>query len=249
MWYSFIYSSTFWLVLLALSIFGYGIIRATPLRKLPIFNKRKTLMWVSVAGLLIVSGWLGSFGLGSLSPVSASDWSVTNLQVTTAFNDTSNGTSIVTENSNVDDLIDVRATDEQVSETTSGDFELGNGVVMVTRTGGLGADSCTVRCVVPPKFEDESAPTGQVYGILEEDNIGTPECYLNAASSSTAAATTSPKEVTSLAFDEGVAIGYVGVALEVEETGHDALDQYSYKDVVVDVCGKPFTFRVHRMDA
>ncbi len=133
-----------------------------------------------------------------------------------------------------------------MSETT-GFTEVSNGTITVTRIGSLEANSCKVTCIVPPEFEDESAPNGNTFLILEEDNLGVPECYIATSNSAVVASVNDPKGSTSLAFAEGVALGYVSVVLEVNEEGHDALDQYGFKDVTVDICGKPFTYRLHRM--
>lgn len=244
--FGFLQTFNFWLILTLIAVFGYGLIRTMPfLRRIPIINNRRTFILLAVVGLILTSGWLTDFGLGSLSPAGA--WAISDLQVTTTFLTDAGGTA--TENSNQDDLMDLRFTDAQANETTDV-YELDTGVITVTRAGALPADSCTVTCMVPPKYQDESAPTGQVYSVLEESAIGESECYLMGASSATAATTSSPKETTSIPFAEGVAVGYLGVALEVDEEGHDALDQYSYKDVIVDFCGQEhYTFRIHRMDA
>lgn len=230
-------------VLLGISLFAYGIIRSVPfVKKIPIINNKRNLMMASLVGLVLTSGFLTTLGTGSFNRVQ-SGVGIDNLQITTTFLTDAGGT--VSENSNQDDLLDLRFTDAQANETASV-YELDTGLLTVTRFGSLEANSCAVRCIVPPRYEDESAPNGNTYSILEEDNLGVPECYLANGAQAT---TSSPKQTTTLAFAEGDADQTLGIALEVDEEGHDALDQYSYKDVIIDVCGKPFTARIHRMDA
>lgn len=244
-WSDIFTSSTFWIVMLALAVFGYGVIRSSPLKKLPVFNNKNTFMLVALAGLLLTSGLIGSWSLGSLSQsASVAGVSVSALQVTTSFTTGAGGS--IGENANVDDLIDVRMTDAQSNET-SGVYEATTGILTVTRTGSLDPISCDV-VASTPSYTGETASTqgnSVSYKILEETTTGDLNAYLKAGG---AAATTDPKETTSLAFADGVATATLGVLLQVDEEAHDALSQYSYKDVVVDVCGKPFTFRIHRMD-
>jgi len=235
----------FYAIILLATVFAYGLVRKVT-RRIPIINRKRTLIIACILGIILTSGILGTFGFGALTDSGGAGWSISELQVTTAFTNASSADDI-SENSQVDDMIDARFVDAEVHEA-AGAYEV-NGTILVTRTGKLPADSCNVRCVIPPKFEDESAPTGTTYPILEETSKGEYECYLATSSSTVGATTSSPKEKASLAFAEGVSTGYVGIMLEVEETGHDALDQYSYKDVIVNVCGKPFVIRIHRMDA
>jgi hypothetical protein len=247
MWYDIFTNPTFYLVFGVIAFFGYSMIKSTPLKKLPVFNDRKTLLIASIIGFLIFSGVFSSLGIADWGTGSlAGSLVVSDLQIVTTHQTDNGGTLAV--NANVDDLLDCRFTDEQSNETTLIEEINGTGVIAVTRTGALPADSCTVRAIIPPKFQDESAPNGNYFSIVEEDSLGVPEVYIEASSSSTGASLNSPKETTTLAFAEGVARGYVSVMIEIDEEGHDALNQYSYKDVVLDVCGKPYTYRIHRMD-
>lgn len=242
MWYSFIYSPTFWFVLFAIALLAPGILKSTRLSRLPIFGNRKTLMVIAVVGFLVTSGIFGSFGSWGTASMAGAGVTITDLQVTTNFLTDAGGTTA--ENTNTDDLWDVRTTDAQANETTDV-YEVDTGVITLTRSGNLEPMSCPVRCIMPPRYENEAGNDGNDYNILEIKADGTYECYLNDGS---AATTSSPRMETQIAFAEGDAVEELGVALEVDEEGHDALEQYSYKDVIIDVCGKPYTFRIHRMD-
>ncbi|MEO5350528.1 MAG: energy-coupling factor transporter transmembrane protein EcfT [Magnetococcus sp. YQC-3] len=248
-WMSIFGNPWFYGILLALTLFAYGVIRSSPLGKLPLIRSRKMLMWVGIIGLaftLGLFGSVGSFGTGSFSSgVTAS--SISGLQVTTAFVSNNSAANAV-ENGNYDDVLDIRLNDAQVGET-AGEYELAGGVIKVTRSGDTSAWSCPVRCQIPADFVDEGTGVGPARSILEVNGKGEHECYLNGASTSTNATTSSAKEITSLPFAEGIDTAYLGVALEVDEEAHDYLDQYNSKPIVVDVCGVPYTFNVYRMDA
>jgi hypothetical protein len=247
MWYNFIYSVWFWVILTAVTFFSYSTIKSTPLKRLPIFNNRKMLLIAGIVGIVLTSGvftGLGVLGTGSL--LGASGIVISDIQVTTAHGN--NTASVLSESSNFDDLLDIRLTDAQVAETASFLEINGTGVLTVTRTGDLKASSCQVRALLPADFEDESAPTGTKYNIVEKTALGEYEVYIETASTSTSASTSSPKETTTLAFAEGVAKGFVSVVIEIDEEGHDALNQYNSKDIMLDICGKPYIYRVHRMD-
>jgi hypothetical protein len=248
-WYSIFLSYWFYLVMFLIAMFSYSIIRATPLKKLPIFSNRKSLMIAAVVGFLLTSGIASSLGFGSasLGTGSTSGYQIIDVQETTTFASVGSGANCTLTENIPGQLYDVRCTDAQVLET-AGELEVSTGVFTIRRTGELDAVSVPVSCSVPAKFEDESAPDGTVYNILEADSNGIYECYVAGGSSSAAATTSSQKMTASLPFAEGVDTAYLGVVLEVDEEGHDALDQYSYKDVGINFGGKIVTFRVHRMD-
>lgn len=231
----------FYLALLGLTLFAYGVLRPLA-RRLPFLNKR-SLMLIGIGGFLITSGVIGSMSLGSVSD-GTSGTIITDLQVTTDFTTDTAGNGNLTENANQDDLLDVRLMDSWAVET-AGSEEVYTGVITVTRAGDLEPNSCTVSCRVPPDFESESSPDGTKHNILEKTTQGAYECYL---ADGAAATVNSPKETVQLSFSDGEASTTLGVAMEVDEEGHDFLNQYSYKDVVVDVCGKGYVFRIHRMD-
>ena len=144
-------------------------------------------------------------------------------------------------------MIDLSLADSDVTEvdTTAG-LELTTGIITVYRTGNLEPASCPVTALIPPKYQDEGAPTGVTYSIIESNSMGVYEVYLSDGSVATVS---SPKQNTVLAFGDGVAMKTLGLAFEVDSEGHGALNQYGYKDVVVDICGKAFTFRIHKTDA
>jgi len=241
-WYDLIYSTTFWLILLGIAVLGYGIVRSTPLRKLPVFNNKRTLTIVAIAGLIFASGILGSMSFGSLA--SAADVSISDLQVTTNFAVDGVAGGSIAENSNVGDLIDARYTDAQANETSAVD-EIDTGIITVTRVGSLAPTSCAVKAHYDSYASEKTPSDGVRYSIVEQDAMGQPAIYLK---SGAAATTSAPKGSTMLAFADGSATATLGVLINVDEEGHDALSTYSYRDVTVDVCGKPYVFRVWRMD-
>lgn len=220
-----------------------GIIRRIPFLK-PLAN-RKTLMMISIVGLLAFSGMLASMGFGSVSS-QPSGMQIVDLQVTTDFS--SNCT--IAQDGSVDDLTHVRCTDAQVLDDASNvNYESGKGVITVIRTGDLEASSCQVVASTERGYESEKTPgDGSSYTITDITTTKELEVFLEGASSSTGATKSSMKEKTSIPFAEGVDKGYLGVQIDVDESGHDQLNQYSYKDVVVNICGRPYTFRIHRMD-
>jgi hypothetical protein len=231
---------------LAVALVAYGTIRSTPLGRLPIFNNKRTLTMVSIIGLLFTLGIFGSIfkDTGSLTGDNPEGFYVSDLQVTTAF-ETDTCAGNVTANANIDDLYEVRLTDACSVETAASE-EVVTGIITVFRKGSLDPYSCDVVAQIPEKFQDEGAPNGNVFSIVETNSLGEPEVYLQNAG---AGALTSPKGATMLTFADGSATATLGVMIEVDEEGHDALNQYSYKPIVIDICGKPFTFNIHRMDA
>jgi hypothetical protein len=241
---SFLNNPTFWLILSGVMLFGYSLFSGL-IKKVPVLGSmnRKTLVMIGIGGFLVTSGILGgimgSAGTGSLAE---QGFVISDLQVTTTF--TSDGGASPVENANVDDLIDVRLTDAQANET-AGIEEIYSGVITVTREGSLEPMSCAVRTVMPADFADEAGDDGRRYNILEKTTTGDWESYI---SDGAAATINSPKDHGTLTFADGASTQTIGFALEIDEEGHDALNQYSYKDVVYDICGKPFTFRLHRMD-
>jgi hypothetical protein len=247
MWYDIFTTPSFYLMLGLVSLFAYGVIRGL-VSRIPVVNSilkgRTNIVLFCALGFLITSGGISALGLGSVTKSVSSGVLISDLQVTTDFA----GNCTISENSNIDDLVDVRCLDANTTET-AGDYELKTGVITVTRGGDLSAMSCPVVASTQRQWQSEKTPgDGNLYTIVETTTLGELEVYLTAASSTTAATTSSPKQNTQLAFAEGAALGYVGVLIEVDETAHDQLNQYSYKDVVVNICGKPFTFRIHRMD-
>lgn len=243
MW-EFLQNPITWVVVVFVAMMGYRFVPRA-LKRFPIVNNKRTLAIVGLIMLAWTLGLFASLGSWGTASVAGTGIAVTDLQVTTDFNTSTNGSSMISENSNQDDLIDARFNDAHTSESAS-QYEIHEGLITVTRAGDLSPNSCPVTAIVPPKYEDESAPTGQTYNIVEQDNIGNYEVYL---ADGAAASASSPKETVQLSFSDGEASTTLGVLMEVDEEGHDALDQYSYKDVVLDVCGKPYTFRIHRMTA
>lgn len=236
-------SSTTWIVLAVLTIFAYGVIKATPLKKLP----KKTLLLVSIVGILLTTGIFSGFYMGSGSLNRGA--SVNKLQVTTDF--VINTTTTLT-GTNKHRLLDIRGAEAWIDTGTENDIK--TGVIQVTRNrdskGLLPATSIDISCQTPPDFEHESSPDGTRYHLVERDNNGVEAIYISTAASSVSAADTSDSQETgSLAFLEGVAVGEVSLLISLEDAGYDVLDQYSYKDITCRIGSAPFTFRVHHMDA
>ena len=231
----------FWGILLLVVMLAWGSVSGI-LKRLPIVNNRRTVMIIAIVGLVLTTGIIGSLGIGSLGTVSATDVSVVDIQVTTDF--TSDAGATPAENANVDDLIDVRMTDAQANET-SGIEEVYTGILTVTRSGDLSPTSCEVTALLPADYADEAGDDGRRYNIVEKTTVGEYEVYIQDGA---AATVTSPKEHSVLTFADGVSQRTLGISIEVDEEGHDALNQYSSKSVIIDVCGSPFEFKLHRMD-
>ncbi len=242
----FFQSPMFWAVVTGIGLFAYGVI-APIFKRVPILNNKSAFMWIGIIGLLLTTGILGSmsiFGTGSVaqSSIGSKGFVISDIQLTTSF--ASSGGCTLAENSNQDDLLDIRCTDAQANETAS-IFEINNGILTVTRQGDLKPMSCPVVARTTKNYGSETTPgDGNTFTILEVTTLGLLEAYLGDGANAT---TTSPLERTSLTFAEGDATQTLGVLLEVDEDAHDNLNQYSYRDVVLDVCGKPYTLRAHRM--
>lgn len=234
----------FWVTLGGVYLFAFGLARPL-VKRIPILNNRRTGLLVAVIGLLVTSGIFGGMGVGSVARDDIAGSYISDLQITTDF--ASNSSCTVSANNNVDDLVDVRCTDAQVLEA---DFsEVGTGVVTVYRTGELEPMSCKVKASTQELYESEKTPgDGSLYTITEKSTLDELHVFLEGATTSTAATINSPKEETTIEFAEGVSKAYLGVAIEVDEGGHDQLNQYSYKDVNINICGKPLVMRIHRMD-
>ena len=236
----------FYALLVALGTVFSAFASRMGLFKLPILSKQ-ALLYVGVVGLVITTGIFGSVimstGTASLGDAPAGFY-ISDLQVTTAFTSDNAGIGNVTESSGVQDHLDVRLLDAAVSET-GGEEEVYTGILTVTRTGAGEPYSCVVQAELPADYGDEAGDDGRRYNIVEKTTTGEWEVYLNDGG---AAVITSPKDHTTLSFDDGESQTTLGIAVEVDEEGHDALNQYSSKNIVVNICGRPFTIEIHRMD-
>lgn len=244
MWYDIFGNWWFWVLFGLLAYMGV-FRRINILRRLPILNNRRHALIVAVIGVVLTTGWLGSVWTGSLTPAGQlSDIQISQIHTTTAYvvgNTTA--TSIVTD-SGIDDtkMSDFYVTEGQVN----GNAFVELGVFQVIRSGNLDADSCQVEVIKPPRYDIDDT----TYKLVNEDsNTGIMDAYVYTGSSSAAANGDEPKEKNMLFFDEGVAVGYVAFNISLDETGIDPLTQYDYKDIHVDICGYPYTFRVHKSDA
>jgi hypothetical protein len=236
----------------ALGVMGVTGIGYKFFRKLPVvgglFNMT-TLTYVAVIGILISTGIaaniMGESESGSLTGGSSY---ISDLQITTAFlfDGKSNGGQVVEEDPNIDDLVHARMYTGNVSET-AGIVEIETGIITVTRSGDLPADSVMVSCApsIVNYQNDNGSNAGNTYNILEETAKGEFEVYLNDGG---AATTSSSKEQTSLAFDEGVATATLGVAMEVDSDGFMALNQYNTRDVVCRIGNAAMTFRIQKLN-
>jgi hypothetical protein len=197
---------------------------------------------VGIIGLVSTLGGIGIFESASL--VGAEDVEIVDMQVTTDFTSVTGCT--IAEDNNVDDRVNVRCTDKntgQVNETAA-QYEVQEGIITVTRGGNLEPASCTVKAYSADYFSEKTPGDGTVYNIVEVTTLDELEVYL---ADNSAAATTSQKERIELSFAEGEATETLGVLIELDEDAHDNLNQYSTKDIVLDVCGMPFYFRVWQM--
>jgi hypothetical protein len=242
-WYSIIYSPWTWGILLAVYVLAYGMVRSTGLSKLPLFGNKNLMIIVAIVGLLFTMGFLGSIVGGTVG--ASSSFGITRLDVTQAFTTGAGGTIAV--DSNTPNLINVRLTDAQSNETTGINEVNGTGIITVTRSGDLKAASVPITCTSTDYFKNEV--TGQTsasaYSILEKNNLGLKACYIKIGGVATSS---DVRESNTLAFAEGVSTGTFGVMMDVDEESHDALTQYSYRDVTVNVGEQKYTFRIWRMD-
>lgn len=237
---SFFSSPIFWIVLIALgTTFGYRLVRSIPLvKRIP----KKVFFWSGIIGVVITLGIFGSisglFGTGSLG---SSGVHIAQVQTTTAFV-VDNAVADVAD-SGVDDT---RMSDFYLNDTqTASDPVISSGIFAVTRDGTLNPTSCRVSINKPPKY----VISDTTYGLLVEDSsTGVLTSYVMAAATSSAADTADPKATSMLPFAEGVSVGYVSFYITLDETGMDPLAKYDYKDVNVDMCGYPYTFRIHKLD-
>jgi len=221
-----------------------GVIKSTPLKKFPIFNDKKLLIWIAIAGLVITSGMLGSFSLGSLVKSSVTSGVViSQLQTTTAYTFDGAGYADDVADSSVNTKVNSIF---YINEThITGDGNIENGVFMVTRSGDLKASACTVSVSKPERYTISDT----TYHIVNEDvNTGIMTAYVHTGASSAVATQADPKESNQLAFAEGVAVGYVALNISLDETGFDPLTIYNTKDINVDICGYPFVFQVVKAD-
>lgn len=238
---------TLWLILGIISVVAYGVLKTTKLNRLPGMKTPTSSAIVCAVLFLIFSGaisGLGSWGTGSLNKDSSSSWSVSNVQVATLSASVAGGT--VALDSNNPYLINGRYTDAQANETAS-IYELNSSVFTIERSGDLKPDSCKVTVSSNDFNVDETTGLASTVplNILQKDATTRAMTYIQ--SGTTQATTSSPQESTSIAFADGVATAQFTVTANIAESAHDALTQYSFRDVTIDVCGFPITYRVFRM--
>ena len=210
-------------------------------RKVPILNRKKTVLLIGVLGLVLTSGLLAGLGFGSFSGItSPSGVHIMSLQQTTPF--TANSTTQTgTDNTR---LVDIRLTDAAIEN----DNIIQAGLLQVVRTGDLSAMSCPIHVHPMGSEQDESTPTGVVYHLVETDVNGIADVFVETDGG--AATSSDPRMDDQLAFAEGVATGVFSLYVELDADGlHDHIAQYSYRDIVVDVCDWQYTLRVHNMGA
>jgi hypothetical protein len=239
-------SPLLWGALLALGLFAWGTVRSF-VKGIPIVNKRSSYLFITAVVLLLVSGMLQGFSLGSLTGASAAvtGWSVSDVKLSNLGTNVVGGTIAV--DSTDAKLVNLRMTDAQANETTS-NFEVNTSIFTVTRSGELPADSCIITVTTQDYSISQvtGAQSATPYNILEKDVDGKVQAYLK---SGTVQASSSDYQVTMpLAFTEGSASAQFTLTAEIDEESHDALLQYNSKDIQVDVCGTPVVIRAFRMD-
>jgi len=242
-----IYNPWFYVVVAVLMFTGWlGIKRL--FRGIPILKNKSYVYLICIIGFLLVGGasYLGissNWGTASLTSVSA--MRITNIQITGLSPSAAGGTTTLDANNPY--LIHVRQTDAQANETSI-IYELNSSKFTITRSGDLKAASCLVKIYSADWLIDET--TGQQgstpFNILEKDATGRYKSYL--ADSTTWATTSDSQGEVQVAFAEGVATKTFTMLMNVEETAHDALNQYSSRDVTLDVCGTPVIVKFTRMD-
>lgn len=246
-----VFNATFWVIVGLLSLLAYSVVRNLT-KRIPVVNRmfssQMNALMFSVLFALLASGALGGAlggfsGFGTASLNSPTGMTVSDLQVTTSFATDAGGTIALSQD--IDDRLIVRMTDAQANET-AGYEEVATGIITVTRVGSTEPMSCDVVARLPADYENQDGSSqGTFYNIVEKNTLNEYEVYLEDGG---AATTSSPKERTSLEFADGAATGTLGISIEVDEEGHDALLQYNSKFVTVDICGKPFEIEIVRMD-
>ena len=237
-----IYSNIWTYVIMIVLGLGVGA-RFIPklVKKSPVYNKRN-LMIAGILGVLFVGGIFGAVSFGSV----AGSGLIIDSQITTSFATDAGGSVAVS--TTYPNTIDVRLTDAQSNETATYE-ELTTGVIRLKRGGDLSPMSCDVTARVPSDYlnQDGSDQT-TLYHLVERNSLGEIEVYLAGASSTTAGALTDPKGVTSLPFGDGVDTAYLGIMIEIDEEGHDAMNQYESLPVIINACGEIYTINFFRMD-
>lgn len=230
----------FWVVLIGFGTIFYGVYRGL-FRRIPFFRtlNRGTLFMIGIIGMLVVSGIFGSFSMGTLTKTEKGSY-ITDFQVTTA---TVSDCTSYAESTTMDDVIELKCTDAQATDEDLGVFN--TTIITVTRSGDLDAESFPVRIVTEPYQSKTTPGAGTEYTIIDQNAKGELLAYVE-PTASTSATSTSPKEYTQLAFDEGVATATLGVSFSIDETAHDNLNSYDVVPVYLWVGDKVFTLNVHR---
>jgi hypothetical protein len=243
-WYDFAFSPITWVILGLIAMFAYGIIKSSPLKKVPVFNNKSQLLMVCVVCFLLTSGILGSLGLGNIisGDKSSSPITISQLQTTTAYQVTGAATAQADSSSDT-----TKQSDFYLNETQlAGNAHINLGVMKVTRAGSLDASSCEVSVLKPERYSISDT----TYHIVDESaSTGTMFAYISTGSTSAAATSADPKETNQLSFAEGVSTGFVGLNITLDETGFDPLNLYDTKTIPVDICGYNYNFIVHKADA
>ena len=220
----------FYVILVLLGMFGMKYVRKIPLvKKLP----KQVLVWGGIVGIVLITGVLGTgfalFGTGSL----ASGVTISQLQTTTAYHvDNSTGGIAGLTDMGIDNT---RQSDFYLSEAdTQDNAYIEGGVFMLTRKGSLAPASCKVEVFKPARYDISDT----TYHIVDEDaNTGIMNVYVETGDTTGVATTASPKEKNQLAFAEGVSTGFVGLRIDIDDTGFIELTQWDTKDVIADLCG------------
>lgn len=228
-----------WIIFIVLVLFAWGFF-GRYMRRMNISKGKALLIGVVALGLSL--GGASLLGVGTIS--SSSGVSIVQLQTTTAYSVSNTTSNAVVTDTGFDDT---KLSDFYVDEgDINSDAEIGSGVFMVTRGGTLDPASCLVKLNKPPVYKISNTE----YQIVNEDSMtGVMTAYVHTGTSSAVATGADPKEKNMLAFDRGVATGYVSFNISLDETGFDPLTQYDYKDITANICGYKYTWRVHKADA
>jgi hypothetical protein len=225
----------FYVSLVIISVLFYGMFS----RLLGKTITKKQLLWIGVIGAMVTFGIFGTLGLSSTGSLASNGIAISGFQTVTAYG--SNGSS----DSSTD--TDVRHDFYLDEADVTGNTFIDTGVWELIREGNLDPNSCKVEIIKPARYDISDT----TYHIVDEDtNSGKMYAYVRTcASSSCAAAATHSQEAGYLAFADGVAVGYVGVNITIDETGFDPLTQYDTKTVLVNACGHVQPIVMHKNDA
>lgn len=225
----------FWLIWSLVVVFAWGFV-GKYMKKVKI--SKGFALTIGLVALFLSAGGTALLGMGSIGS-SASASTVTQLQTTAAYTIANSTTASVSTDSGTDDTrMSVFYLD---TGDINGDANITTGIFKVRRLGNLDPASCEVQVFKPARYEISDT----TYHLVNEDaSTGVMDAWVHTAATTGAATEADPKGSNSLAFADGVDSGFVSFKISLDETGIDPMTQYDSKDINVNICGYPYTFRI-----